>query len=705
MQSLRICNSLIILCLFFLAACGGGSSGSDSGGVGTPGGSNGNPQPAAQTPLTFDQPTVEVGINGSVPENPLSGGSGSGDVTYISSDESVATVDIDTGTVTPASIGTATITATKGADSHYLSASASYTLVVTKAEQEPLVFAEETIELFIDEPVPENLVEGGSGSGALLYSSSNLAVAEIDAETGLITVKGEGSTIVTVIKQADDDYKEASAFYTLIVNKYEQQALAFTYDEISGAVTTKAPENPLTGGEGEGAVSYHSSDDSIALVNAQSGVVTLVATGEATITALKSGDDLFKESQASYSITAYEVVSGLDVQVGLSDTKIAWKEQHGTIETIRTSQYNCHLDNYPSCSSVRVRSISHASATPYTDSYPKIGNLAYLHLQNSDYRSSQIRIEPAPLAVTGRMWPAMAAFKERLWIIGGTYSELDADGEVVDIHHNDIWSSENGIDWVQETANANFSPRNGHSLIEFDGDLYMYGGVELLDNGSYMAASGIWKSPDGINWDQVQSNAPFYGGISNITIFNDKLWIITIADGSHASNEIWFSEDGENWSLALANAPFPVRYSATLYADDEQLYLMGGYTGSGDDESSYEDVWMSSDGIQWDRAAESGGYGSFNDGSVIRFDGRFYAIGGWRSESYEQPAFVSDNGINWNRLPESDYIKDLIVDVVVFNGAMWTAILAGPTHYMWTTTDGFNWRVPVDVGEVQWFER
>jgi len=60
-------------------------------------------------------------------------GSGSGLITYTSSDPVVAAVDTNSGAVTILKVGTTTITATKAEDATYEKATAMYTLTVTKA--------------------------------------------------------------------------------------------------------------------------------------------------------------------------------------------------------------------------------------------------------------------------------------------------------------------------------------------------------------------------------------------------------------------------------------------------------------------------------------------------------------------------------------------------------------------------------------------
>ncbi|HEY7884797.1 MAG TPA: Ig-like domain-containing protein, partial [Cellvibrionaceae bacterium] len=675
----------------------GGSSSPSSDGPGT------TPQPVSQAPLTFDHATINLSIVDSVPANPLSGGSGSGSVAYSSSDPSVATVDDGTGTITLVAPGATTVTATKAADSNYLSASASYTLVITKAEQEPLVFAEELIEIYIDGTAPENSLQGGSGTGAIAYVSMNPAVAIVESASGNVTVQGDGTTQIVATKQGDDIYREGTAQYTLVINKYEQQALAFASDQISGAATTQAPENPLTGGEGDGEIVYSSSDSAVASVNSETGAVALLTEGSAIITAVKAGDALFSASQASYEIVAFDVISGLDIQVGFSDTRVTWETQHDIIETIRTSQYNCNVDNYPSCRNDRLRRFNQPPATFYSDTFPKIGSLAYLHIQSPDYRSSQIRIEPAPIEIPFRWDHSLTAFNDRLWIIGGeTESITQDDNSVERFYKNDIWSSEDGATWKLETENAEFSPRSDHTVLEFNNELYLFSGWVKVEGSWFRATREVWKSSNGVNWEQLTvNNLPISSLSGDVTVFDGKFWAISSTFGDAPSNQIWSSEDGIDWKLEVTFAPFAQRKAFTLYTDDENIYMMGGY--SGDSTKPYYDIWMSSDGVQWDQVEEDGGYERFLDGKVVRLDGKFYAMGGWGYYFDEPTVYISDNARSWSLLPKTDMIGvGPTYSVAVFKDRIWTSNATGPGRYIWTTSNGVNWRVPVDTSNIQW---
>ena len=62
-----------------------------------------------------------------------------------------------------------------------------------------------------------NTASGGSGTGAITYSSSSTAVATVGADTGTVTVIAAGNTVITANKAASTGFLAASATYTLNV--------------------------------------------------------------------------------------------------------------------------------------------------------------------------------------------------------------------------------------------------------------------------------------------------------------------------------------------------------------------------------------------------------------------------------------------------------------------------------------------------------
>ena len=87
----------------------------------------------------------------------------------------------------------------------------------SKSNQEALVFAESSVELVIG-GTHTNTISGGSGSGALSYSSDDTSIATVDS-TGKVTAVALGDTTISATKAADSSYNSASASYSVSVKQ------------------------------------------------------------------------------------------------------------------------------------------------------------------------------------------------------------------------------------------------------------------------------------------------------------------------------------------------------------------------------------------------------------------------------------------------------------------------------------------------------
>lgn len=152
---------------------------------------------------------------------------------------------------------------------------------------------------------------GGLAEAVLSFSSSDTSVVTVDT-AGNITVAGEGTATVSAKKARlvtpVAEYIAAMDSISVTVSKAEQATLSFALSSVSVPLNG-AVSNPLGGGTGTGEVSYSSSDETVATIDAN-GSVTLVSVGTATISATKAGDATYLESNtASYELTVTEAVT------------------------------------------------------------------------------------------------------------------------------------------------------------------------------------------------------------------------------------------------------------------------------------------------------------------------------------------------------------------------------------------------------------
>ena len=90
-----------------------------------------------------------------------------------------------------------------------------------------------------------------------------------------------------------------------------------------------------------------------------------------------------------------------------------------------------------------------------------------------------------------------------MWILGGTENYYFGDDKSL---KNDVWSSADGKEWTQETANAPWSPRAYHAAVVHDGKIWVLGGGNYVPK--YQALNDVWCSADGVHWEQVTDHAP-----------------------------------------------------------------------------------------------------------------------------------------------------------------------------------------------------
>lgn len=147
-----------------------------------------------------------------------------------------------------------------------------------------------------------------------------------------------------------------------------------------------------------------------------------------------------------------------------------------------------------------------------------------------------------------RDWPAFLSFKNKLWMIGGGIGY----GEDNLINFNDVWSSEDGVNWTQVTSDAKFPPRYWFNALAFDGKLWILGGWQVPepDDDQYGNRNDVWVSSDGENWVEMFTHTPWGQRHAMFAFeFRNRLWI-SAGYGhlglSRIYNDVW-SLDGNTW--------------------------------------------------------------------------------------------------------------------------------------------------------------
>ncbi|MBQ6434029.1 MAG: Ig-like domain-containing protein [Bacteroidaceae bacterium] len=147
-------------------------------------------------------------------------------VVWSSSDEEVATVN--NGVVTILAEGETVINAAFEGNDDYKPANANYALTVqdSRAESNP-TFATENVTVEIGATVAAPTLTK-AGDGAVTYSTSNAAIATVDATTGVVTGVALGTATITATVAETSSHKAGSATFTITV--FDPNAVMFDFD-------------------------------------------------------------------------------------------------------------------------------------------------------------------------------------------------------------------------------------------------------------------------------------------------------------------------------------------------------------------------------------------------------------------------------------------------------------------------------------------
>ena len=146
---------------------------------------------------------------------------------------------------------------------------------------------------------------------------------------------------------------------------------------------------------------------------------------------------------------------------------------------------------------------------------------------------NKVRANSAAGGFHGRFRHTSVVFDEKMWVIGGNGL----------LFYNDVWSSTDGKDWTLETDNAGFSDRQSHQSVVFDNKMWVIAG-DINISGNVSNKDDVWSSTNGINWVESTATVRFSARKQHTSVvFNDgkseKIWVIGGSDDDGITNDVW----------------------------------------------------------------------------------------------------------------------------------------------------------------------
>jgi PKD repeat protein len=220
---------------------------------------------------------------------------------------------------------------------------------------------------------------------------------------------------------------------------------------------------------------------------------------------------------------------------------------------------------------------------------------------------------------------------------------------------NDVWrSADKGMTWTEMTSHAGWSARYFHtSVATADGSIVVMGGHD----GSNIFRNDVWRSTDnGVTWTEETANAPWAGRAVHSSVALPDGSIVLFGGNNGMSgrlNDVWRSTDyGATWTAMTTSAEWIPRWSQSASVlPDGSIVMTGGWNS----EYLY-DVWRSTDyGATWTRVNNTlGGISrgfhstvSLPDNSILMMGGA--NEGGGRNDVWRS----ADSGATWTLLTDN----------------------------------------------------
>lgn len=277
--------------------------------------------------------------------------------------------------------------------------------------------------------------------------------------------------------------------------------------------------------------------------------------------------------------------------------------------------------------------------------------------------------------------------------------------------------------WEAVTTQAPFAARDGAGALSFQDQLWLLGGWNPSDKVNFprICNSEVWSSPDGLNWTEVNPEAPWEGRhTAGYAVFRDKLWIIGgDSNQHHYQNDVWASPDGKQWTQVTEHVPWAPRVLHCTAVFRDRLWVLGGQTMpgfvAGTPERFYSDVWCSDNGREWTQVADGCPWAPRGMiGGVAVHEGYLWLLGGGTYDTPQTPTrlFYNDvwrsrDGLAWERVLEhAPWAPRQYHEVAVWDGKLWVMegynAAGGNRRDVWYSANGVDW---TELPDTPWAPR
>ncbi|MCX7424957.1 MAG: hypothetical protein NTW96_04930 [Planctomycetia bacterium] len=283
-------------------------------------------------------------------------------------------------------------------------------------------------------------------------------------------------------------------------------------------------------------------------------------------------------------------------------------------------------------------------------------------------------------------------YDDKMWLLGG-WNPPDTVNFPRGCN-NEVWNSTNGADWTlvkPNTFNSGYDPatdwegRHTAGYAVYDDKMWIVGGDPL--QGHYQ--TDVWNSTDGVNWTQVNVGNPAPWGervLHHTLTFQNKIWVMGgqtlppyVSSPPEAFyNDVWNTTDGINWTPVPTEGPMwePRGMIGNNVVFNNRMWILGGgtyNTPTTPDRKYYNDVWSSADGVSWTKHLDSAPWDPREYHDVAVFDNKMWVMEGYNGTlgGNRKDVWYSENGVDWTEVPNTPWAPRHAASVYTYDDALW----------------------------------
>jgi hypothetical protein len=161
-----------------------------------------------------------------------------------------------------------------------------------------------------------------------------------------------------------------------------------------------------------------------------------------------------------------------------------------------------------------------------------------------------------------------------MWILGGTENYYFGDDSSL---KNDVWQSSDGSCWDLVTENAPWSPRAYHRAVVHDNKIWVIAGGNYVPD--HYVHNDVWCSEDGVNWEQVTEHAPWGPRLwFRSVVYQGRIWVLGgWSEEQDNFGDVWHSKDGKNWTELKSSTIWKARHEHAALVFQNKIWIAGGH--------------------------------------------------------------------------------------------------------------------------------